>query len=78
MLDFDDILINGFIEAKHCEATPTTLKFTHETWERCHKEMEKKYPDQKILGWIHTHPDFGIFLSEYDMFIQNNFFSEPY
>ena len=50
MLDFDDILINGFIEAKHCEATPTTLKFTHETWERCHKEMEKKYPDQKILG----------------------------
>lgn len=73
-----NILINGFIEAKYCEATPTTLKFTHQTWDRCHKELKKRFPNQKILGWIHTHPNFGIFLSEYDMFIQNNFFSEPY
>jgi proteasome lid subunit RPN8/RPN11 len=69
------ILINGFIEAKHCEATACTLKFTHETWEHCHKEMAGRYADQKIVGWIHTHPDFGIFLSEYDTFIQSNFFN---
>ena len=73
-----NIIVNGFIEAKFCEATPTTLKFTHETWEFVHKEMDKKFPGQKILGWIHTHPDFGIFLSEYDKFIQENFFKEDY
>ena len=73
-----NILINGFVEAKYCEATPTTLKFTHETWEFCHKEIAKKYPAQKIVGWIHTHPDYGIFLSEYDKFIQNNFFREDH
>ena len=66
-----NIVINGFIEAKYSEGTPTTLKFTHETWEYVHKEIAKKYPDQKIVGWIHTHPNFGIFLSEYDKFIQN-------
>lgn len=71
-----NIVINGFIEAKYSEGTPTTLKFTHETWEYVHKEIAKKYPDQKIVGWIHTHPNFGIFLSEYDKFIQNNFFKE--
>ncbi|MBO4356431.1 MAG: Mov34/MPN/PAD-1 family protein [Clostridia bacterium] len=71
-----NIIIKGFIEGKHCEATPTTLKFTHETWEQIHSDLEKKYPGQKILGWIHTHPDFGIFLSEYDKFIQNNFFND--
>lgn len=71
-----NIVICAFIEAKYCEGTPTTLKFTHETWEYVHKEAEKKYPDLKILGWIHTHPNFGIFLSEYDKFIQQNFFSE--
>lgn len=71
-----NIIIKGFIEGKHCEATPTTLKFTHETWEQIHSNLEKKYPGQKILGWIHTHPDFGIFLSEYDKFIQNNFFND--
>lgn len=70
------IIISGFIEAKHCEATPTTLKFTHETWEYIHKEIDKKFPQKQILGWIHTHPDFGIFLSEYDKFIHTNFFKE--
>lgn len=73
-----NIVIKAFIEAKYCEATPTTLKFTHKTWEYCHKEMERKYPGEKIVGWIHTHPDFGIFLSEYDKFIHENFFSEDY
>ena len=73
-----NIIVNGFVEAKYCEATPTTLKFTHETWEYVHKEMDKKYPGQKIVGWIHTHPNFGIFLSEYDKFIQENFFKEDY
>lgn len=73
-----NIIINGFIEAKHCEASPTTLKFTHETWDSFHKEIDKRFPNKKILGWIHTHPNYGIFLSEYDKFIQENFFSEDY
>ena len=70
------IVIKAFTEAKYCDATPTTLKFTHETWEYIHKEINKNYPDYKIVGWIHTHPDFGIFLSDYDMFIQENFFQD--
>lgn len=73
-----NIVISGFVEAKFCEATPTTLKFTHETWEFVHKEIEKKHKGKKIVGWIHTHPDFGIFLSEYDKFIHQNFFSEAH
>ena len=73
-----NIVICGFVEAKYCEATPTTLKFTHETCDYVHKEIEKKYKGKKIVGWIHTHPDFGIFLSEYDKFIHQNFFNEDY
>ena len=72
-----NIIISGFVEAKFCEATPTTLKFTHETWAYVHKEIDKKHKGKKIVGWIHTHPDFGIFLSEYDSFIHQNFFSDP-
>ena len=73
-----NIVISGFVEAKFCEATPSTLKLTHETWEYVHKEIERKHNGKKIVGWIHTHPDFGIFLSEYDKFIQQNFFSEEH
>lgn len=73
-----NVVITGFIEAKFSEATPTTLTFTHETWEYVHERIEKKHQGKKIVGWIHTHPDFGIFLSEYDKFIHQNFFNEEY
>ena len=70
------ILIEGFVEGKDSEGTATTLTFTHKTWDYVHKEREKKFPGKKIVGWIHTHPDFGIFLSDYDKFIHENFFSD--
>ncbi len=75
-MDKENTIIEGFIEAKHNAATPTTLTFTHETWEYFHAEIERKYKDKKIVGWIHTHPNFGIFLSENDKFIQENFFTD--
>ncbi|MDE7435653.1 MAG: hypothetical protein K2N01_07535 [Lachnospiraceae bacterium] len=71
-----NIIVQGFVEAKYVEATPTTLTFTHETWDYCHKTINDRYENAKILGWIHTHPNFGIFLSEYDKFIQENFFKD--
>lgn len=73
-----NIVISGFVEAKYSEGTPTTLKFTHQTWDYVHKEIEKKHKGKKIVGWIHTHPDFGIFLSEYDKFIHQNFFNDDH
>lgn len=73
-----NIIIRGFIEAKHCEATPTSLKFTHDTWSHCHQEMGKKFAGKKIIGWIHTHPNFGLILSDYDLFIQESFFKEEH
>lgn len=72
----ENTIIEGFIEAKYNNATPTTLTFTHETWEHFHAEIDKKHKGKKIVGWIHTHPNFGIFLSENDRFIQQNFFTD--
>ncbi len=31
-------------------------------------------PNIDIVGWYHTHPSFGIFLSHHDLFIHQNFF----
>jgi len=71
-----NIIINGFVEAKYSEATPTTLTFTHESWDYIHKESSKRFPKSKIVGWIHTHPNFGIFLSDYDKFIHDNYYQD--
>ncbi len=72
------VVISDFIYAKYAESTASTLTFTHETWNYIHKEHDEKYSDKKIIGWQHTHPGFGVFLSGYDMFIQENFFDLPF
>jgi len=53
------------------------VTFTHESWAQINKEMDSKYQDLRIIGWYHSHPNFGIFLSDRDGFIQQNFFSNP-
>ena len=72
------VIISQYIEAKYTDASASTLTFTHETWDYVHAEHEKRYPDKKIIGWQHTHPNYGFFLSNYDMFIQENFFNLPF
>lgn len=72
------VVISDYIEAKYTSASASTLTFTHETWEYVHKTHSEKFPDKKIIGWQHTHPGYGIFLSNYDMFIQENFFNLPF
>jgi len=73
-----NIIIIDFIEAKYTDASAATLTFTHETWDYIHKEHASRYPAFRIVGWQHTHPNYGIFLSSYDMFIQENFFNMPF
>ncbi len=72
------VVISDYIEAKYTDASASTLTFTHETWDYVHKQHDKHYPNKKIIGWQHTHPNYGIFLSNYDLFIQDNFFNMPF
>lgn len=76
--DKTHVVISEFIEAKYTDASASTLTFTHETWDYVHSEHEENFPECKIIGWQHTHPNYGIFLSNYDLFIQENFFNLPF
>jgi proteasome lid subunit RPN8/RPN11 len=58
-------------------STQVNLTITHEAWSDALSDVERNYPDMKIVGWYHSHPGFGLFLSEYDSFIQENFFVDP-
>ena len=53
----------------------TYVTFTQDTWEHIYKIKDKEYPDERIMGWYHSHPGFGVFLSDHDTFIHKNFFS---
>src|SRR5882762_8864091 len=51
------------------------VTFTQDTWEHVYKIKDKAFPEARIVGWYHSHPGFGVFLSEHDTFIHKNFFS---
>jgi proteasome lid subunit RPN8/RPN11 len=55
----------------------TYVTFTQDTWEHIYKIKDKEYPEERIVGWYHSHPGFGVFLSDHDTFIHKNFFSSP-
>ena len=70
-------VIEQFIRCNAATQKFAEVTFTHESWAQINQEMDTKYQDLRIIGWYHSHPNFGIFLSDRDCFIQENFFSGP-
>ena len=70
--------ITDGVPALKAKSARTHLTFDHAAQKEFHKTLAKRYPGKRVLGWYHTHPAYGIFLSEYDMFIQRGFFAEEF
>ncbi len=70
------VWINQSLEAKHYANTQASFTYTHDSWEEITRERDQRFPQYDIVGWYHTHPSFGIFLSHHDLFIHHNFFSQ--
>jgi proteasome lid subunit RPN8/RPN11 len=51
------------------------VTFTQETWGHIFEIKDRDHLDKMIVGWYHSHPGFGVFLSDHDTFIHENFFS---
>jgi proteasome lid subunit RPN8/RPN11 len=65
------------IEGQNAEEAGAHVTFTQDTWEHIYAVKDQKYPEERIVGWYHSHPGFGVFLSDHDTFIHKNFFSSP-
>ena len=74
---------NGAVEVEACiagvnaEEAGAHVTFTQDTWQHIYKIKDRDYPEHRIVGWYHSHPGFGVFLSDHDTFIHKNFFSSP-
>jgi len=69
--------IQASIEASNAAQAGTHVTFTQDAWEEIYRVKDQTYPDHRIVGWYHSHPGFGVFLSEHDTFIHRNFFTSP-
>ena len=68
-------LVTAAIAAASAQEGRAELTFTQDAWEHVHRVLARDFPHDQIVGWYHSHPGFGIFLSEHDLFIHRNFFS---
>src|SRR6266849_3260350 len=67
--------IDACIAGANAAQAGSHVTFTQDTWEHIYKVKDSEYPDDRIVGWYHSHPGFGVFLSDHDTFIHKNFFS---
>ncbi len=72
------LLVTGAIEGEGANNYGSQVTFTHQTWNHINAVKDREHPKSRIVGWYHTHPGFGVFLSSMDSFIQENFFNQPY
>lgn len=70
--------ITDALVARHTRMSGASVTYTPESWRDIHDQIAALYPAEThlILGWYHTHPGFGIFLSNMDLFIHTSFFTQ--
>jgi proteasome lid subunit RPN8/RPN11 len=72
------IVIKHVLPARHTRQGSVYLTFTQDTLVDMHDQIDQRFEGEKIVGWFHTHPRMGVFLSHYDTFLHHNFFPEPW
>jgi proteasome lid subunit RPN8/RPN11 len=70
------VVITNSLPAQATQGTPTSLTFTEETWLILQQEtdqLERLGAPARRIGWYHSHPNLGIFLSRWDLDVCSNF-----
>lgn len=70
--------IEAAIEGERTKSGPAHITFTAETWAALLRRKERELPAKRIVGWYHSHPRMGIFLSEMDLTLHRHFFPQPW
>jgi proteasome lid subunit RPN8/RPN11 len=72
------VQVTGFIPAEKGISHRASFEFTNEAQKAIHEQMQEHFPDRRIVGWFHTHPGYGVFLSSADQFIDEHYFREKF
>lgn len=66
------------VEAESAPGTRTRMQFTGPVWLEMLAKVQNSYPGLRVVGWYHTHPNLGVFLSDDDILAHNVAFSNPW
>jgi len=72
------VVVEAILPARYTHFGSAFLTFTQDSQIWLYNQLQSKYPNKELVGWYHTHPRMGVFLSEYDTWLHQNFFPEIY
>ncbi|MFX0098006.1 MAG: Mov34/MPN/PAD-1 family protein [Candidatus Hodarchaeota archaeon] len=61
------VIINGYTYSEMIEKSPIFTQVIEGGIGEMAKQKEKRFPDEIIVGWWHSHPNLGVFLSSVDI-----------
>jgi len=70
------IVIETVLQAQFTRNSRTFLTFTKDSQVSLRRTLDEKHPGKEFVGWFHTHPNMGVFLSHYDLWLHQHFFPE--
>jgi proteasome lid subunit RPN8/RPN11 len=71
------VVVDDVVPAYGTAGSPIHLRFQPNSWQNVWKRLNDR-PDLHVIGWYHTHPGLGVFLSGTDMRTQQLHFSQPW
>jgi proteasome lid subunit RPN8/RPN11 len=72
------IQIDNCPAAKFASSGPVSLDLVNRTFQHFLDEKESKYRGKDAVGWYHSHPDKGVFLSTMDVGVHKSRFPAPW
>ena len=72
------VVIHTAIPALETEGSSVHMQFTPETWGFISGLIEQEFPELAIIGWYHSHPGLGVFMSGTDRSTQKAFYNHPW
>lgn len=72
-----DVAIDKFVPIATEKQSVYTVEFGSSAWVEL-AEIQEDNPEMDLIGWFHTHPGHGLFLSRPDLKIQEGFFSKDH
>jgi proteasome lid subunit RPN8/RPN11 len=73
------VVVRRGVLGDNSEGTPVSLKLTSDSWQSINSKLPSLPEEQRnIVGWYHSHPGLGVFLSARDLSTQRSFFANPW
>ena len=72
------VVIEHALPARHTRQGGSFVTFTSDSLLDFHDQIDTSFKGMLMVGWYHTHPGMGIFMSHYDLWLHRNFFPEAW